>query len=208
MHDTVIWGGHASVEPVNSSFRGNPYLITRLYSFKYKVTCVVHVSRASISRYIILLFCLLYAAVLLALCCCSACFMLLFCLFYAVLLALCCCSACFMLLFCLLYTAVLLALDISATVLLTLCFCSACFVFLVCLFCVSVLLAFMLDEAGWILNMPPLEIEATVQSNASLPPPSPQYNHDCTLSWWPCINSAKQCKPPSSFAQNNHDLTL
>ncbi len=35
-----------SAEPVNSSFRGNPYLITRLYSLKYTVTCVVHVSRA------------------------------------------------------------------------------------------------------------------------------------------------------------------
>ncbi len=48
----VILGGHASAEPVNSSFRGNPYLITRLYSLKYKVICVVHVSRAWISRYI------------------------------------------------------------------------------------------------------------------------------------------------------------
>ncbi len=38
----VILGGHASVEPVNSSFRGNPYLITRLYSLKNKFTCVVH----------------------------------------------------------------------------------------------------------------------------------------------------------------------
>ncbi len=52
MHGTVILGGHASVEPVNSSFRGNPCLITRLYSLKYKVTCVVHVSRAWISHYI------------------------------------------------------------------------------------------------------------------------------------------------------------
>ncbi len=34
-----------TAEPINSSFRGNPYLITRLYSLKYKVTCVVHVSR-------------------------------------------------------------------------------------------------------------------------------------------------------------------
>ncbi len=39
-------------EPVNSNFRGNSYLITRLYSLKYKVTCVVHVSHAWISRYI------------------------------------------------------------------------------------------------------------------------------------------------------------
>ncbi len=45
-HGTVILGGHASVEPINSSFRGNSYLITRLYSLKYKVTLVVHVSRA------------------------------------------------------------------------------------------------------------------------------------------------------------------
>ncbi len=52
IHMTVILGGHASAEPVNSSIRGNPYLITRLYSFKYKVTCVLHVSRAWISRYI------------------------------------------------------------------------------------------------------------------------------------------------------------
>ncbi len=52
---TVILGGHAPAEPVNSSFRGNPYLITRLYSFKYKVTCVVHVSRTWISRYILYL---------------------------------------------------------------------------------------------------------------------------------------------------------
>ncbi len=48
----LFWCGHASAEPINSSFRGNPYLITRLYSLKYKVTCVVHVSRAWISRYI------------------------------------------------------------------------------------------------------------------------------------------------------------
>ncbi len=52
-HGTVILGGHASAEPVSSSFRGNPYLITRLYSLKYKVTCVVHVSRAWISHYIL-----------------------------------------------------------------------------------------------------------------------------------------------------------
>ncbi len=45
-------GGHASAEPVNSSFMSNPYLITRLYSLKYKFTCVVHVSHAWISRYI------------------------------------------------------------------------------------------------------------------------------------------------------------
>ncbi len=45
-HGTVILGGHVSAELVNSSFRGNPYLITILYSLKYKVTCVVHVSRA------------------------------------------------------------------------------------------------------------------------------------------------------------------
>ncbi len=32
----------------------NPYLITRLYSLKYKVTCVVHESRAWISHYIFL----------------------------------------------------------------------------------------------------------------------------------------------------------
>ncbi len=51
----VILGGHVSVEPVNSSFMGNPYLITRLYSLKYKVTCVVDVSRAWISRYILTL---------------------------------------------------------------------------------------------------------------------------------------------------------
>ncbi len=51
-HGTVILGGHASAEPINSIFRGNPYLITRLYSLKYKVTCVVHVSRSWISRYI------------------------------------------------------------------------------------------------------------------------------------------------------------
>ncbi len=48
----LFWVVHASAEPVNSSFRGNPYLITRLYSLKYKVTGVVHVSRAWISRYI------------------------------------------------------------------------------------------------------------------------------------------------------------
>ncbi len=46
MHGMVILGGHATEEPVNYSFRGNPYLITRLYSLKYKVTCVVHVSHA------------------------------------------------------------------------------------------------------------------------------------------------------------------
>ncbi len=46
MHGMVILGGHASTKPVNSSFRGNPYLITKLYSLKYSVTCVVHVSHA------------------------------------------------------------------------------------------------------------------------------------------------------------------
>ncbi len=56
MHGMVILGGHASTEPVNSSFRGNPYLITRLYSLEYKVTCVVHVSRVWISRYIYVLY--------------------------------------------------------------------------------------------------------------------------------------------------------
>ncbi len=39
-HGMVILDGHASTEPVNSSFRGNPYLITRLYSLKYKVSLV------------------------------------------------------------------------------------------------------------------------------------------------------------------------
>ncbi len=48
MHGMVILGGHASAETVNSSFRGKPYLITRLYSLKYKVTlcsaCKSHVN--------------------------------------------------------------------------------------------------------------------------------------------------------------------
>ncbi len=38
MHGIVILGGHASAEPVNSIFRGNPYLITKLYFLKYKVS--------------------------------------------------------------------------------------------------------------------------------------------------------------------------
>ncbi len=54
MHGMVILSGHPSAEPVNYSFRGNPYLITRLYSLKYKVTCVVHMSHAWISRYVFL----------------------------------------------------------------------------------------------------------------------------------------------------------
>ncbi len=40
MHDMVILGGHASTEHVNSIFRGNPYLITKLYSLEYKVSRV------------------------------------------------------------------------------------------------------------------------------------------------------------------------
>ncbi len=40
MHGIVILGGHASTECVNSIFRGNPYLITKLYSLKYKVLLV------------------------------------------------------------------------------------------------------------------------------------------------------------------------
>ncbi len=51
MHGMVILGGHASAEPVNSTFSGNPYLITRLYSLNYKVTCVVHVSHMYIPLY-------------------------------------------------------------------------------------------------------------------------------------------------------------
>ncbi len=43
-HGMVILGGHASAESINSSFRGNPYLITKLYSEIQSVTCVVHVS--------------------------------------------------------------------------------------------------------------------------------------------------------------------
>ncbi len=55
MHGMFILGGHASAEHVNSSFRGNPYLITWLYNLKYKVTCVVHVSGAWISHYFLLM---------------------------------------------------------------------------------------------------------------------------------------------------------
>ncbi len=40
MHGMVILGGHASMKPVNSSFSGNPCLITKLYSLKYKVSLV------------------------------------------------------------------------------------------------------------------------------------------------------------------------
>ncbi len=47
----VILSGHASAEPVNSSLRGNPYLITRLYSEIQSVTCVVHVSRVNFTLY-------------------------------------------------------------------------------------------------------------------------------------------------------------
>ncbi len=36
----VILSGHASMKPVNSSFRGNPCFITKLYSLKYKVSLV------------------------------------------------------------------------------------------------------------------------------------------------------------------------
>ncbi len=39
-HGMVILDGHASTEPVNSCFRGNPYLITRLCSLKYKMSLV------------------------------------------------------------------------------------------------------------------------------------------------------------------------
>ncbi len=54
-HSMVILGGHASTEPINSSFSGNSYLITKLYSLKYKVSLVVHGSRAWISHYILTL---------------------------------------------------------------------------------------------------------------------------------------------------------
>ncbi len=36
----VILGGHVSMKPVNSSFKVNPCLITKLYSLKYKVSLV------------------------------------------------------------------------------------------------------------------------------------------------------------------------
>ncbi len=47
----AILGGHASAEPVNSSFRGKPYLITRLYSFKYSHLCGACESRVNFTLY-------------------------------------------------------------------------------------------------------------------------------------------------------------